>query len=95
MNKLTSFQRDSLWIIAGLSKPNGVTIKDELEAYYDTAIQAGRLYPNLDTLVNKGLARKDKVDGRTNAYILTDHGHRALDARCKWIETYLNGIADE
>ncbi len=43
--KLTSFQRDSLYIIAGLSEPNGVTIKDELEAYYDTAIQAGRPLP--------------------------------------------------
>ncbi|WP_122090911.1 helix-turn-helix transcriptional regulator [Halalkalicoccus subterraneus] len=95
MNELTSFQRDSLWIIAGLSDPNGVTIRDELEAYYDTAIQAGRLYPNLDTLVNKGLAHKDEVDGRTNAYTLTDHGHQVLDARCEWIGTYLNGIADE
>lgn len=95
MNELTSFQRDSLYIIAGLSEPDGVTIKDELEAYYNKEIQAGRLYPNLDTLVNKELAQKDEVDGRTNAYTLTDYGHCVLDARCNWIGKYLNGTADE
>lgn len=95
MNELTSFQRDSLYVIAGLNEPYGVTIKNELEAYYNTEIQAGRLYPNLDTLVNEELVQKDEVDGRTNAYSLTDYGHRVLDARCDWIEKYLNGIADE
>lgn len=94
MNELTSFQRDILHIIAGLSEPSGVTLKDELAAYYNKEIHAGRLYPTLDTLVNKELAQKDKVDGRTNAYTLTDRGYHVLKVHCNWIHQALNNTVD-
>jgi PadR family transcriptional regulator, regulatory protein PadR len=59
MEDLTGFQRDALYVIAGLNDPHGLAIKDTLEEYYDKEIHHGRLYPNLDTLVNKGLLPPD------------------------------------
>ena len=58
MNDLTGFQRDLLYVITGLDDPHGLAIKDELEDYYEKEVHHGRLYPNLDTLVNKGLVEK-------------------------------------
>ena len=54
MYDLTSFQRDLLYAIVGQDDPHGLAIKDELEGYYEKEIHHGRLYPNLDTLVEKG-----------------------------------------
>lgn len=84
MHDLTAFQRDCLYTIAGLNAPKGLTIKDELEEYYEIDINHGRLYPNLDTLVEKGLVEKGEVDKRTNYYNLTDRGRRELQARWEW-----------
>ena len=55
MYDLTGFQRDLLYVITGRDEPHGLAIKDELEEYYEKEIHHGRLYPNLDTLVEKGL----------------------------------------
>lgn len=87
---LTGFQRDLLYVIAGLSEPHGLAIKDELEAYYNTEINHGRLYPNLDTLVDKGLVEKGAHDRRTNSYVLTRRGARELEARQDWEEQHLS-----
>ena len=84
MDDLTSFQRDLLYVIAGLETPHGLAIKDELETYYEKEIHRGRLYPNLDTLVEKGLVNKGTRDNRTNEYTLTSRGRRELDARRDW-----------
>lgn len=72
MHDLTGFQRDLLIVIAGLDDPHGLSVKDELEEYYETDINHGRLYPNLDILVEKG--QKDK---RTNLYYLTQRGEES------------------
>jgi PadR family transcriptional regulator, regulatory protein PadR len=66
MNDLTAFQRDLLYVIAGLDEPHGLAIKEELEQYYDGEIHHGRLYPNLDVLVEKGLVKKGSRDRQTN-----------------------------
>ena len=84
MDDLTGFQRDLLYVIVGLEQPHGLAIKDELKTYYEGEIHHGRLYPNLDTLVEKGLVNKGVRDERTNEYILTKRGRRELDARRKW-----------
>ena len=89
MYDLTGFQRDLLYVIEGLDDPHGLALTDELEGYYDTEIHHGRLYPNLDTLVNKGLVEKAPMDRRTNVYNLTARGHRELDARREWERQYL------
>jgi PadR family transcriptional regulator PadR len=84
MNDLTGFQRDLLYAIAGQDAPHGLALKDELEAYYETEVHHGRLYPNLDTLVDKGLVEKSQRDKRTNAYVLTQRGRREINARREW-----------
>jgi DNA-binding PadR family transcriptional regulator len=89
MYDLTGFQRDLLYVIAGLDEPHGLAIKEELEEYYEKEIQHGRLYPNLDTLVEKGLVEKGEKDRRTNVYTLTRRGHREIEARRDWEQQYI------
>lgn len=90
MHDLTGFQRDLLYVIAGGDEPHGLAIKDELEGYYETEIHHGRLYPNLDTLVEKGLVEKGQRDRRTNFYTVTQRGRRELEARQEWEAQYLD-----
>lgn len=89
MNDLTGFQRDLLYVIAGQDEPKGLDLKEDLEEYYQTEVHHGRLYPNLDTLVDEGLVEKGEKDNRTNAYTLTQQGHRVLEARKEWEDQYL------
>jgi len=89
MHDLTAFQRDLLYVIAGMDEPHGLAIKGELEDYYGTDINHGRLYPNLDDLVEKGLVEKSEKDGRTNVYTVTQRGRREIDAREEWEQQYV------
>ncbi|MDL0123183.1 PadR family transcriptional regulator [Halobacterium salinarum] len=89
MHDLTGFQRDLLYAIAGLDEPHGLAVKDEMEEYYTSEIHHGRLYPNLDTLVEKGLVEKGEIDQRTNSYTLTRRGRRELAARREWEHQYV------
>lgn len=84
MFQLTGFQRDLLFVIKGLADPHGLAIKDELEAEYDEEINHGRLYPNLDDLVDMGYVAKGTKDDRTNEYTLTAKGERAVQDRHEW-----------
>jgi DNA-binding PadR family transcriptional regulator len=90
---LTGFQRDLLYVIAGYDEPHGLAIKDALEEYYEGEIHHGRLYPNLDTLVEKGLVEKGEKDRRTNVYTVTKRGRRELEARRDWEDRYLDESA--
>ena len=92
MKNLTAFQRDLLYAIAGLDDPHGLAIKDELEDYYETEIHHGRLYPNLDTLVDRDLVNKGEIDDRTNMYSLTDRGRSKIEARREWEQGYLESL---
>ncbi|WP_227380716.1 PadR family transcriptional regulator [Haladaptatus halobius] len=89
MNDLTAFQRDLLYVLAGLNDPHGLALKDELEDYYEKEVHHGRLYPNLDALVDKGLVEKSEKDRRTNEYVLSQRGHQELDARREWESQYV------
>ena len=84
MHEMTAFQRDLLIVIAGLDAPAGTTINAELDQYYEKTVEAGRLYPNLDDLVEQGLADKTAKDGRTNEYSVTDFGHTVLESHLDW-----------
>ena len=92
MYDLTGFQRNLLYVVAGLDEPHGLAIKDELENYYEKEIHHGRLYPNLDTLVDKGLVEKGEIDRRTNMYSMTQRGERELEARRGWEKEYLSDL---
>ena len=61
----------------------------ELEDYYEGEVHHGRLYPNLDELVDKGLVEKGTIDRRTNYYTLTQRGQREINAREDWKTMYL------
>ncbi len=89
MDDLTGFQRDLLYVIAGSDQPSGQEIKGEAETYYDSEINHGRLYPNLDTLVNKALVEKGQLDRRTNYYAITDEGEECLRERREWTSQYV------
>ena len=90
MYDLTGFQRDLLYAVAGIDDPHGLAIKEELENYYEKEIHHGRLYPNLDTLVDKGLIEKTAKDRRTNSYSITRRGTREIEARRDWENQYVD-----
>ena len=89
MHELTGFQRDILFVIAGLDGPHGLAIKDELDSYYASEINHGRLYPNIDILVEAGLVNKAQADKRTNIYTLKAKGQEEIEARKEWEAQYL------
>ena len=84
MFELTGFQRDVLYCIAGADEPYGLGIKRKLEEYGETEVHHGRLYPNLDTLIEKGYVEKSSIDKRTNSYELTETGRELLSERDEW-----------
>ena len=86
---MTGFQRDLLVVTAGLDDPHGLAIKEELEQYYESEVNHGRLYPNLDELVSKGLVEKGAKDKRTNVYYLTQRGKREITGRDEWEQQYI------
>jgi DNA-binding PadR family transcriptional regulator len=92
MHDLTGFQRDLLYVIAGLGEPKGLAIKEELGGYYEGEINHGRLYPNLDTLVEKGLVSKGEIDKRTNSYALTRRGEREIRDRREWEDDHAGDV---
>jgi DNA-binding PadR family transcriptional regulator len=94
MHDLTGFQRDCLYVVTGLAGAKGLAVKSALDEYYGTEINHGRLYPNLDALVEKGLVEKGQIDDRTNSYSLTDRGRREIEARREWEDQYVDTIID-
>lgn len=92
MMDMTAFQRDTLCIIAGMDEPYGLAIKHQLEEYYGEEVNHGRLYPNLDTLVEKGVLEKGEHDKRTNRYTLTEDGRTEIEARLEWMTDRFNDL---
>jgi len=81
---LSLFQVVSLAII--VDEPRyGLAIKRELEEFYGQEVNHGRLYANLDELVEKGLAEKSELDKRTNEYAGTDAGQEVLEEFDGWL----------
>ncbi len=77
----------------GHDQPSGQQIKTEPEDARNEEINHGRLYPNLDTLVNTDYVEKGEIDRRTNYYELTDEGRTALRERREWEAQYLRETA--
>lgn len=93
MQDLTAFQRDILYIIEGQNDPHGLAIKSSLEEYYQNDVNHGRLYPNLDQLVERGLVSKGEYDKRTNIYNLTKQGKDLLASRRKWENQRMSNVS--
>ncbi|AYM00305.1 PadR-like family transcriptional regulator [Halobacterium phage phiH] len=96
---LTGFQRDILFVLrriergeAAEDQPYGLAIKRELEKLRDVdVVHHGRLYPNLDDLVDSGVIAKEMVDRRTNEYSTTNLGHDLVDQHAEWV---LDSVAE-
>jgi DNA-binding PadR family transcriptional regulator len=90
--ELTAFQQNILTILAEEAR-YGLAVKRELESYYESDVNHGRLYPNLDDLVEMGLVDKSELDKRTNQYALTEAGYEALLDQLGW--TFSRLVTDE
>lgn len=89
---LTAFQRDILYVLAGLEDPAGIDVKDELDEYYTGDVEHSRLYQALNRLVDRGLVEKGQKDARTNEYRLTDAGRDLLQRHHEWREQYFHSL---
>lgn len=87
--ELTGFQRDLLYVIAGADKPSGQMVKERIEQDIGE-VKHGRLYPNLDTLVERGYVNKGQHDRRTNYYEISEAGLQALRERRSWESQFLD-----
>lgn len=57
MHELSGFQRDLMYVIAGLEEPYGLAIQEELQMYYartDRTVYTSCLYSNHDELADGG-----------------------------------------
>jgi DNA-binding PadR family transcriptional regulator len=81
---LSAFQRDVLIVLRRLESSDedsyGLAIKRRLEDRYEEDVNHGRLYPNLDELIEYGLVERGEIDKRTNRYTLTVEGLLLLQA---------------
>jgi len=89
LHELRGFQRDLLFVICGLSDPNGQEIRAEMEQTLSDDVQHGRVYSNLNDLVDLGYVRKERENGRTNRYMLTEDGEDVIESRHEWERRYL------
>jgi len=89
MFELTGFQRDILYCIAAMDGPYGLKIKQKLENTTSMEVNHGRLYPNLDSLVESGYVNKEPKDKRTNLYLLSEQGKELIKRRRQWEDSQL------
>ncbi|WP_223301505.1 helix-turn-helix transcriptional regulator [Haladaptatus sp. R4] len=76
------------------TNPYGKIIKQELEDHYGEPINHGRLYQNLEELVEADLVTKLPLDGRTNVYRLTDGAESQLRAHRRWEDECLLAVTE-
>jgi DNA-binding PadR family transcriptional regulator len=88
------FNREILYIIARLGNPKGLAIKSELQQHFDEEINHGRVYPNLDTLAEKGLINVGEKDNRTKEYSLSEKGMRAIQNHYEYVGGCLEEATD-
>lgn len=87
--ELSGFQRDILSILWHLGPSKGLKIKSELHEMHTDDINHGRLYHNLDQLVEKGLVDKSERDGRTNEYAITESAQKMMEQYTRWLNDSL------
>lgn len=85
MRDLSAFQRDLLFVVAGMDETQyGMAIKRALESYRGEEVPHARLYTNLDRVAEAGYITSSEIDGRTNEYELTEDGREMMAARLDW-----------
>lgn len=96
MQELTGFQRDILFVLGGLGTTHGAQLKRELEGTRYSSILPGRLYHNLDVLVERSFVQKRNGTGRANEYQLTSEGRASIREHTAWQRQYVDeGVHEE
>ena len=87
MVELTAFQYTLLSAADDLVEPSGQDIRRYINSspFHGPDMNHGRLYPNLETIVEAGLVEKGEHDARTNSYAITDDGKEALETRAAYL----------
>ena len=87
MVELTAFQYTLLQAADDLVEPSGQDIRRHVNSspFHGSDMNHGRLYPNLDTVVDAGLVEKGEQNDRTNLYTITDDGKDALETRAAYL----------
>ena len=83
---LNGSKRDLLVEIYQLDQPSGQDIRRRMEAEHDEEVTHGRLYSNLNDLVDVGLLDKGELDLRTNYYKITNDGQRLVEDTARYFE---------
>ena len=94
MEELTEFQKNIVNVLVGGDK-YGLAIKRELDEYYEDEVSHGRLYPNLDRLVNSNYVEKAPRDERTNEYRLTEEAREEIREEMEWRLTKYVGDSND
>lgn len=92
---VTAFQQQMLAVLAREGPEYGLGIKRAVADVSGEEVNHGRLYPNLDTLVDMGMVEKSERDKRTNEYALTESGRDVVRSQFVWLDSCLEGGDDE
>ena len=84
---LNGSSRDLLVEIYQLDQPSGQDIRGRMEAEHGEEVTHGRLYSNLNDLVDVGLLDKGELDLRTNYYQITKDGQRLVEDTARYFES--------
>jgi PadR family transcriptional regulator PadR len=78
--ELPDFRRDILLTLARSEPTHGQGLREDLGTLRDEDVNDGRLYPNLNALVEDGLVEKREKEhnDRSNEYRLTDRGRASV-----------------
>lgn len=91
MNDLSAFQRDILFLVAGLESPSIYDLNQQMEEYRDSGVTIERVEPNVRSLKDKGLITENPDSGR---YRITRTGLTKILARRKFEDELLQNIAE-
>jgi DNA-binding PadR family transcriptional regulator len=93
---LSAFQWDTLVVLLRLESMDednyGLAIKRHLVERYGEDVNHGRLYPNLDKLIDMGLVERGQIDKRTNRYTLTARGRTLLREHAAAVSELVDGM---
>jgi len=81
---LNGSKRDLLVEIYQMDQPSGQDIRHRMKAEHDEDVDHGRLYPNLDDLVDYGLIDKGEQNLRSNYYQITNDGRRLVEDTARY-----------
>jgi DNA-binding PadR family transcriptional regulator len=92
--ELSDFRRDILLTLARSQPTNGSGLLADLSTLRDEQVNGGRLYPNLNALVDAGLVekRENYHDDRSHEFRLDDQGRRALRDHAQRVTGAVNAL---